>query len=61
MVRVGSLLEQYLASDRRYVYVDCVSKRTGTEWCHRVHEDEAESTVRSIERRWPDVKATVRR
>jgi len=65
VIRLGAVLEDMRAArvgDRRqFVHVDCVSRRTKTQWTHLVREESADDTVRSIERRRPDVRATVRR
>lgn len=65
MIRLGEVLDDLRrapeGAPRRFVHVDCRSKKTRTEWTHIVDEQSADETARSIERRWPDVKATVRR
>jgi len=51
-----------LPEPRRYVFIDCKSKKTGAEWKHFVDAEHAEASARSIERRFRGtVKATVRR
>jgi len=65
MTRIGKVLREMATKaleSRRYVFVDCKSKKTGNEWKHLVDAEHADSIARSIERRWPgDVKVTVRR
>lgn len=65
MTRLSAVLEQIgqarVGRPLEFVHVDCISRRTKTQWCHLVDASTADGVASSIERRWPDVKATVRR